>query len=506
MSELIPNNAVRSEPLALNGDKVSAAFLAALSLTDNIEIKEWLFLHAGEHYLVVANLEIIYTDQPLDRNALSLQALVQKISGGNCSLVFVDSAVISTVFDLIKAPLVKGPEEQSTDVVRQVLSVLHAAVDNQASDVHVRIRDHNCEVLFRIYGMLNSYQKYSRPVGLRLVRACFNHFARTHKDFSEFLPMDGVFYFDYKNMRYGVRMNLMNEVRGCTMVMRIRGTDSHITLSESGYTDTQFAMVRTAMRQSAGLMLLCGPTNSGKSTTLSNLLGEVTIERNVISIEDPVEIKFELIAHIDLSKQPKEVSLQDLLACTVRQDPDMLVLAEIRDIKTARYAENMSLQGRFVASTLHAENIAAIPMRLLRLGMEEANFFVPGFFNILVAQSLVPLNCTHCCLDRHTDKTMEKRYRTLFKGSTDLRYRNVGGCTHCHKGIVGRTLLAEVLLVDREIRALFKQCDYDGINDYMRANNISSRHQHAQAKIGLGLIDPELVEERIGAFNSELLQ
>lgn len=489
--------------LSIADSSIQADELANLELTQHQLIRDWIKLHAGGHYLVEQSLGRIYTDRPHVRDTRALKSLVEQVSGRVAELVSVDSAIFSTVQDMKQAALA-GEQAESTDVARQVERILTDAIQADGSDVHVRIRTAQSHILFRIYGMLTHYQTYSRQVGLRLVRTVFNYFARTSKDFSERIPMDGAFDFSHEGEIYGVRANLMNEVRGCTLVMRVRAQRRKISLSDSGYEREQYAIIRRGMEQSGGLMLFCGPTNSGKSTTLSNLLAEISCERNVISIEDPVELRFDSVAHVDLSLQPADVSLHDLLGCTVRQDPDMLVLAEIRDEKTARYAENMALQGRLVASTLHAESISAIPMRLLRLGMDETNFFVPGFLNVLVAQTLIPLNCPHCFLSGHPDPEINARYLRLFGESSNMRYRNNVGCSRCKLGVCGRTLVAEVLKIDRGLRTLLKQCDYDGVVDYMNERSILSRHRHARAKIAQGLIDPEITESRLGSFDEVL--
>lgn len=489
--------------LPVSAQRIQAQDFAELKPSRHKRVCNWLAMHQNEHYLVSENLTAIYTDKPHGRNAEALKHLVEQISGGVSRLIFVDAAIFSTVQDMAKLSTDEG-REHSTDVARQVERILQDAIAAEASDVHVRIRTQHSHVLFRVHGMLNHYQTYSRQVGLRLARTVFNYFARTNKDFSERMPMDGAFDIEGAGEIYGIRANLMNEVRGCTLVMRLRSQRRKIALSASGYDATQCALIRRGMQQSGGLMLFCGPTNSGKSTTLSNLIAEISIERNVISIEDPVELKFDAVAHVDLSRQHEDVQLHDLLACTVRQDPDMLVLAEIRDQKTAQYAENMALQGRFVASTLHAESISAIPMRLLRLGMDETNFFVPGFLNVLVAQTLLPLNCPHCCMREHPDKHVDAEYKRLFDASDALRYRNSAGCERCRSGVGGRTLVAEVLKVDRQLRTLLKQCDYDGIVDYMRERDIMTRHHHARDKVLAGLIDPQLTESRLGMLDGML--
>ena len=426
-----------------------------------------------------------------------MRRTIEKLGHPSPRILFVDAATFSSMRELRREEEGEDElEQERTAIARNVEQLLEEAIDDDASDVHIRIRERETSLLFRIDGLLSLRQIYSRRVGLRLARFAFNYFARVRGDFNEKIPMDGSFEFQRDGDRYGVRINLMPESRGCTLVIRLRSPQRHISLHEAGYDPRQESVIRRGLRRSSGLMIFSGPTNSGKSTSVSNLLAEVPPERSVISIEDPVEIKLPHVAHVDLSTQPEGISLQDLLGCTVRQDPDILSLAEIRDSKTARYAENMALQGRFVISTLHADGVAAIPLRLCKLGMDDGNFYLPGFLSVLISQTLIPRLCRNCALEEHADGETHARYCTLLGDAGTLRYRNIDGCDECRGGISGRELVAEVLPVDRSVRMLFRNGDYDAVADHMRECRIISRAAHSRRKILAGLLDPEMVEVR----------
>lgn len=495
-----------SEKRKAMSKRISVRELAAVSPTTEIEVLNWLLLHDDENYLVDESCAVIYTDRPGGRNTRALRRTIEKLGHPAPRVLFVDAATFASVRELRRAD---DGEDQSdatrTEIARNMEQLLEEAIQSGASDVHIRIREREASLLFRIDGLLSMRQTYSRRVGLRLARFAFNYFARVRGDFNEKMPMDGAFEFRSGDENYGVRINLMPESRGCTLVMRLRAPQPPIDLREAGYAPHQERMIRGGLRRSSGLMIFSGPTNSGKSTSVCNLLAEVPMERSVISIEDPVEVRLPYVAHVDLSTQPEGVDLQELLACTVRQDPDILSLAEIRDDKTARYAENMALQGRFVISTLHADRVAAIPLRLGKLGMDDGNFYLPGFLNVLVNQTLIPRLCAHCALKSHADPKRHAYYRELLGGDGAIRYRDVNGCAECHAGISGRELVAEALPVDRQVRALFRKADYDAIADHMRKHRIISRHQHSRQKILAGLLDPEMVEARTEPFSAETL-
>ncbi len=481
---------------------MSARALSDISPSRQPEVVQWLRLHVDEHYLVSEDGEVIYTDQPRARNTKALEQLLSRYLQRPPRVQLVNRAIFDSFRDL---QLEQGQERQvmtdqvaATGTTKAVKKILGDAIDADASDVHLRVREREANVLLRIYGSLLSYETYSRDVGLRLARTLFNHFSRSRGDFSEHIPLDGAFNFHHAEQRYGVRLNLMPELRGCTIVLRIRNPQRRITLAQAGYTSQQIAAIGESMRGHCGLLLFSGPTNSGKSTTVGSLLGEVPAERHVLSIEDPVELQWPLVSQIDLSSLRDDVSLDELLACTVRQDPDLLALAEIRDAKTARYAENMALQGRAIIATLHADGVVGIPARLEKLGMDRGHFHLPGFLSLLVSQFLVPMLCVHCRVQECINSHFKTRSQALFGTPQATAWRrNRAGCERCVGGFAGRTVIAEALPVGRELRQLLLRRDFDGIRDHMRALGIAGRRDHAREKLLAGQVDLETVENHI---------
>ena len=473
---------------------VPAEQLETIRSTENSKVLDWLSLHKGENYLVSDDCATIYTDKPDARNTRALSNLLAGISKNNPEILFAETATFNTVSDLADELSRNGEMalqgEESSDIIRNLEYLFADAIRQNASDIHLRIGQRTT-LMLRIHGLLFLQRYYSRRAGLCFARATFNYFAQSSQDFSLGLPLDGAFNFNYANHRYGIRVNLMPEIRGCILVLRIRNPNNRITLNNAGYTEAQCRTIRLGIARGSGMILFSGPTNSGKSTTMSNLLAEVSTERNIVSIEDPVEVQLPNVAHVDLSVLNDRVPLEKLLGCTVRQDPDLLSLAEIRDIQTAQFAENMVLQGRLVIATLHADSIGAIPHRLTKLGFDEGNLLLPGFLSVLINQALLPALCEHCSLKSvpgDADQTAKPA-----TSQSGMRYRNSGGCQHCRKGIQGRILVAEVLGVCRQVRNWIRHRDYDALYEKLQSSTLPSRAGHARHKAAKGLLDPGLV-------------
>jgi type II secretory ATPase GspE/PulE/Tfp pilus assembly ATPase PilB-like protein len=266
------------------------------------------------------------------------------------------------------------------------------------------------------------------------------------------LPQDGSFTFTFLNKPYDIRVSTVPSIYGENMVMRVlAGTGALPRLERLGFDDLNVKRIKTLFHKPYGIILITGPTGSGKTTTLYAALREVDLlDRNVLTVEDPVEYKLSFVKQTQVNDK---VGYDFALAGRnfMRQDPDVMLLGEIRDEETAKIAIRASITGHLVLSTLHTnDSITAIP-RLLDLNVDR--FLMSSALLAVMAQRLLRKICHSCKteydLDEH-EKEIFKEYditrTTAFKGK---------GCPKCgNTGYSGRTLIGEILIINDEIREL----------------------------------------------------
>ena len=226
--------------------------------------------------------------------------------------------------------------------------------------------------------------------------------------------------------------------------------------------------------------------------------------QRMIEIADPVEVEFDHVTHIELDhyREDAEGLFRDIMAAIVRQNPDSLILGEIRDELTARAAMTMAIQGKRVFSTLHTQScVAAIP-RLASLGVDAHLLTLREFIAGIVNQNLVPVTCQACALDVHPDPQRHQRYRSLFG---PVKYINPAGCDACRGGVTGQTLVAEVypLYLDRkEAHRLIARNELFRLAQYMtKEHGVETKEEHARSKVAAGIVDPQAAEEIIGEWS-----
>ena len=287
---------------------------------------------------------------------------------------------------------------------------------------------------------------------------------------------------------------------------RVRDPGYILPLDKSGYSDHQVSLIKRICMAPGGLILITGETNSGKSTTMAALMDSSSRNQRMIEIADPCEVEFDHCTHVELDHYRDDAgeAFKNILAATVRQNPDALVLGEIRDEITAQAAQNMAIQGKRVFSTLHTQScVAAIP-RLASFGVDHHLLSLREFIAGIVNQNLVPLVCQNCCREQHDDADRDRRYRALF-GSV-VRYVNPDGCPQCVSGVSGQTLVAEVypFFLDRkDAHKYISNHELFRMENYMKQEfGIESKQDHARSKVLRGLIDPALTEEIIGEWAS----
>lgn len=390
--------------------------------------------------------------------------------------------------------------------------VLGGAIAARASDFYIDILEPDDEAIlsFRTYGIVREFERMSAEEGREIATGLFARAGNDQWDSST--PTDTSFSHWHNGRLYRVRANSLPEVRGAALSCRIRDPQFVLPLDEAGYSPGQQGYITRMCRAPGGLILITGETNSGKSTTLASLMKDAPRGQRMIEIGDPVEVWFDGVTHceIDHRKEDPEAFFASVLASTVRQNPDALVLAEIRDPRTAGAAQNMAIQGKRVFSTLHTQSCVAALPRLANLGIDAHLLTLREFIAGLVNQNLVPLVCPDCCRREPADPSLADRYRTLF--GDNARYVNPDGCgpdnPKCVAGVIGQTLVAEVFplgLDDGHAHEMIGSNRLWELQEYMRKTfNIQTKQEHARDKVLSGLIDPELTEAIIGEWRTDI--
>lgn len=387
--------------------------------------------------------------------------------------------------------------------------VFNKAISMLASDVYLFIGREETRLEMKVYGMKEHVESFNVDLGRRLASLIWQE---GEGQYDQTRPCDSSFGFDYHGKTYHIRANSLNTHDGGNAIAcRIRDPKQILTLDEMGYAPDQIIHLRDMIIAPGGGVLFTGPTNSGKSTSVAGLMYSVPTTDYMIEFADPIEVDVDNCAQVELDRHRKDHDevFQQILGALVRQNPDILVLGEIRDRRTAQAAVNMALQGKRVYSTLHSATAMGVFSRLEGLGVPDHVLALPDFIAGIVSQNLVPLVCQSCCLNYSQVTGGHTGYdRNLLHGfdTGSLRFINPQGCPDCIKGVSGQTLIAEVhpYVNDAgEVYEIITRKEYHRIPGYMgQAHQVLTKAQHAHGKIIAGIIDPLTTMRIIGGFDA----
>ena len=401
-------------------------------------------------------------------------------------------------------------DEGSTEALNeQMLEILNTAIARDASDTYIDVHPTRALISYRVNGIKQPNEGYLSPEqGFSICRAIW---ARANESFEERQTCDCSFTFNAMRFR-GNSLPTFNG--GCGVVLRMRDPTFHLPLEVCGYSNEQIDAIKAVCQSPGGLVLLTGETNSGKSSTMATLMSMLPSTMKTVEISDPVEVVMEHITQVSIPRhaEDSERRFKGTLAGLVRQNPDTLVLGEIRDTDTSEAAMQMALQGKRVISTLHTQSCILAFARLGDLGMDETLIYKAGFISGVINQNLVPTICEECRLpdppDADVRKELGDRHRKMFKGAA--RYASGISCgkDKCRGGVIGQTLVAEVfpMCYDRDgavIEMLRENNTKDALNRVCKDWHMEAKHQHAWRKVVAGICDPLQVENIIGRFTPD---
>jgi general secretion pathway protein E len=380
------------------------------------------------------------------------------------------------------------PELAATDqhIINAVEYLLHYAYSQRASDIHIEPKREHCLVRFRIDGVLHNIHKMPKPV--------FPAFASRIKTLSRMdiaekrRPQDGRIKTIQDGKEIELRVSTLPVAFGEKIVIRI--FDPGILMQkidDLGFSERELNIFRSSISAPYGLILVTGPTGSGKTTTLYSALKTLsTPDVNLTTIEDPVEMVYEEFNQISIQPQI-DITFANSLRTILRQDPDIIMVGEIRDLETAENAIQAALTGHLVMSTLHTNDATSTVTRLLDLGIQP--FLTNSVLTGIVAQRLVRKVCIHCS---ELHDLSEEECRFLGIGHEDYRNHEVSvgaGCPQCRgTGYLGRTGIFEVMEISEKIKeAIEAKATPEKIRRVAKSEGLRTLKESAVDKLLRGL-------------------
>jgi len=349
-------------------------------------------------------------------------------------------------------------ESDISPIIRLVDTTIFTALQRRASDIHIETRDDSVVIKYRIDGVL---QQAMQPIAKEHHSTIISRIkVMSELDISERrVPQDGRFRVRYNGRSIDFRVSIMPSIHGEDAVLRVLDKESmsekfhKLTLDVVGFNDEDLHKFRQYIKEPYGMVLVTGPTGSGKTTTLYAALNEVkTDEDKFVTIEDPVEYQIVGITQIPVNEK-KGLTFARGLRSILRHDPDKIMVGEIRDSETAQIAINAALTGHLVFTTVHANNVVDVIGRFLNIGVEAYNFV--SSLNCILAQRLVRLICEFCKKEvRYSDEELEAC------GLSPEEWRQISfyegeGCIECSgTGFRGRTAIHELLELTDNVREM----------------------------------------------------
>jgi type IV pilus assembly protein PilB len=363
-----------------------------------------------------------------------------------------------------------------------LLSMIHEAKEIGSSDIHFEAFEHQKRVRFRIDGKL--IEKYIIPAH-EYPKIVNRLKIMGGMDISEKrLPQDGRINISTELEDFDIRVSSLPTLHGEKMVLRILSKNNvAIQLTKLGFTTDELKTYRRSIKKPNGIILISGPTGSGKTTTLYATLKELNKEdTNILTIEDPIEYTLEGVNQVQL-KESIGLDFASTLKTFLRQDPDVIMVGEIRDVATANMAIRAALTGHLVLSTIHTNSAWGTVSRLIDMGVP--SFLIASTLNVSVAQRLVRKLCDSCKEETVISDEETEEYGD-FQGLIHKHYKAVG-CEHCYQtGYKGRKAIYEIIPIDQEMIRAIKQ-EVLSVDAYLEEKKIKTLKSNALTLVEQGV-------------------
>ena len=377
-------------------------------------------------------------------------------------------------------------------VVKLVETVIFTALERRASDIHIEARDAEVAVKYRIDGVL---QHAMQPISKDWHSAVISRIkVLSDLDIAERrVPQDGRFRVRYKGRFIDLRVSIMPASHGEDAVLRVLDKETlsekfqSLSLDVVGFSQDEMARFRRYIREPYGMVLVTGPTGSGKTTTLYAAINEIkSDEDKIITIEDPVEYQLRGITQIPVNEK-KGLTFARGLRSILRHDPDKIMVGEIRDQETAQIAIQSALTGHLVFTTVHANNVTDVIGRFINMGVEPYNFV--SALNCIMAQRLVRIICPNCKRPKKTSLDELREAGMKPEDAQNAQISEGAGCLECSgTGYHGRTAICELLdLSDRIREMIIDRRPTSEIKRFAREEGMITLRESGLAKARLGI-------------------
>jgi type IV pilus assembly protein PilB len=412
------------------------------------------------HYRIVPKEHIsgslgLYCDEEID--PLTLSDELEVILGKTIYLVPIPLLTLTGLLNVYYANDAGQHQFKGSSIAVEgdgfLNDLIHEAKDLKSSDIHIEIYEEHCRVRIRIDGMMVErfvLRKSEYPALINKIKISAN------LDIAEKrLPQDGRINFKSEREQFDIRVSILPTLHGEKVVLRLLNNNAaNIDLEKVGLSKFDLANYLHGIKRPNGIILISGPTGSGKTTTLYATLKYLNKEtRNILTIEDPIEYTLPGINQVQL-KESIGLNFASALRTFLRQDPDVIMVGEIRDAETANMAIRAALTGHLVLSTVHTNSAWGTVSRLIDMGIPA--FLVANTLNTTVAQRLIRLLCPACKTEAKFDPSA---YPKQFKPYAPItRHFTANGCDRCyHTGYSGRKAVYEVIPLDHELTHEIKQ-------------------------------------------------
>ena len=468
--------ATRAVPLRFVGDSIEVA------MVDPLDVAAIDTIHMRTQHRVI----------PLLSMAGELQRAINDLFDASTRTTEVLQELESEVNEAEQARLLRSELTTANEapVVRLVDSILDSALASRASDIHFEPHELGLRVRFRVDGTLMENAEIPRSqrasVIARLKVLCLMDIMENRR------PQDGRIRYDNHGRLFDIRVSSVPTVYGEKLVLRILDKAAVLVpLARLGFMAEQQKRFEALVRQPHGMVLVVGPTGSGKSTTLYaslNMLNDAT--RNIMTLEDPVEYNVHGLNQTQVNAR-LGLTFASGLRTLVRQDPDVILVGEIRDQETAEMAVQASLTGHLLLSTLHTNSAVGTVSRLVNLGLDP--FLIAQALSGVVSQRLIARVCAACSADyRPTPDTLNAVGISLDEAK-EIRFKKGRGCRNCHgRGYQGRLGVYEVLVMDNEMRRMvLKNAPETDLQVCAEKSGMQSLREGALTAVRAGITTPE---------------